>query len=114
MLTKYVHLVLFPVHPTTLSDYRKGFRPSGAKSDPSDAGLLLDLLVRHREKLRRLNPDTVETRTLQFLVEGRRKLVNDKTRYSNRLTACLKLHFRQGLDWFAEVSSKFAGDFLDE
>ncbi len=33
MLTKYAHLVLFPVHPTTLSDYRKGFRPSGAKSD---------------------------------------------------------------------------------
>jgi len=56
MLTKYAHLVLFPVHPTTLSDYRKGFRPSGAKSDPSDAGLLVDLLVRHREKLRRLNP----------------------------------------------------------
>ena len=44
MLTKYEHLVLFPVHPTTLSDYRKGFRPSGAKSDPSDAGLLVDLL----------------------------------------------------------------------
>ena len=31
MLTKYAHLVLFPVHPTTLYDYRKGFRPSGAK-----------------------------------------------------------------------------------
>jgi Transposase len=76
MLTKYAHLVLFPVHPTTLYDYRKGFRPSGAKSDPSDAGLLVDLLVRHREKLRRLNPDTEQTRTLQFLVEARRKLVS--------------------------------------
>jgi hypothetical protein len=76
--------VLFPVHSTTLSDYRKGFRPSGAKSDPSDAGLLVDLLVRHRERLR-LSPDTEQTRTLQFLVEARRKFVNDKTRYSNRL-----------------------------
>ena len=64
MLTKYAHFVLYPIHPTTLANYRLGFRPSGAKSDPSDAGLLLDLLVRHREKLRRLNPDTVETRTL--------------------------------------------------
>ena len=98
MLTKYAHFVLYPIHPTTLANYRLGFRPSGAKSDPSDAGLLLDLLVRHREKLRRLNPDTVETRTLQFLVEGRRKLVNDKTRYSNRLTACLKMYFPQVLD----------------
>jgi transposase len=112
-LTKYAHFVLYPIHPTTLVNYRRGFRPSGAKSDPSDASLLLDLLVRHREKLRRLNPDTVETRTLQFLVEGRRKLVSDKTRYSNRLTACLKMYFPQVLDWFSEVSSQIAGDFLE-
>jgi len=31
MLSKYAHLVLFPVHPTTLVKYRQGFRPSGAK-----------------------------------------------------------------------------------
>ena len=54
-----------------------------------------------------------QTLLLQFLVEGRRKLVNDKTRYSNRLTACLKMYFPQVLDWFAEVSSKIAGDFLE-
>jgi transposase len=113
MLTKYAHLVLYPIHPTTLVNYRRGFRPSGAKSDPSDAALLLDLLVRHREKLRCLNPDTAETRTLQFLVEGRRKLVNDKTRYSNRLTACLKMYFPQVLEWFSEASSQIAGDFLE-
>jgi transposase len=113
MLTKYAHLVLFPVHPTTLAKYRQSFRPSGAKSDPSDAGLLVDLLVRHREKLRRLNPDTEQTRTLQFLVEARRRFVSDKTRYSNRLTAHLKLYFPQVLDWFGEVSSPIAGDFLE-
>ncbi len=113
MLTKYAHLVLFPVHPALSVNYRKGFRPSGAKSDPSDAGLLLDLLVRHREKLRRLDPDTEQTRTLQFLVEARRKLVNDKTRYANRLTAYLKLYFPQVLVWFSEVSSQIVGDFLD-
>ena len=65
-LTKYAHLVLFPVHPASLASYRKGFRPSGAKSDPSDADLVVDLLVHHREKLRRLNPDSEQTRTLQF------------------------------------------------
>jgi transposase len=113
MLTKYAHLVLFPVHPTTLSDYRKSFRPSGAKSDSSDAGLLVDLLVRHREKLRRLNPDTEQTRTLQFLVEARRKFVSDKARCSNRLTAYLKMYFPQVLDWFSEVTSPIAGDFLE-
>lgn len=113
MLTKYAHLVIFPVHPGTSAAYRKGFRPSGAKSDPSDADLLLDLLVRHRERLRRLDPDTTETRALQFLVEGRRKFVDDKTRYSNRLTAQLKMYFPQVLDWFSVVSSAIVGDFLE-
>ena len=112
MLTKYVHLVIFPVHPATIANYRRGFRPSGAKSDPTDADLLLDLLAHHRDKLRRLDPDTAETRALQFLVEGRRKFVDDKTRYSNRLTAHLKMCFPQVLDWFSVVSSALVCDFL--
>ena len=29
MLSKYAHLVLFPIHPTMSVNYRKGFRPSG-------------------------------------------------------------------------------------
>ena len=88
--------MLFPVHPATLASYRKRFRPSGAKSDPPDADLLVDLLVHHRERLRRLNPDSEQTRTLRFLVEGRRKFVDDKTRYSNRLTAYPKDIFPAG------------------
>jgi transposase len=113
MLTKYEHLVIFPVHPTVLVNYRKSFRPSGAKDDPSDARLLLDILTLHRDKLRRLNPDTPETRTLQFLVEERRKFVHEKTRYSNRLTAHLKMYFPQVLDWFDEVGSNIVAEFLE-
>jgi transposase len=114
MLTRYEHLVLFPVHPTTAASYRQGFRPSGAKSDPSDAGLILELLVQHRDKLRRLNPDTTETRTLQFMVEQRRKFVDEKTRYSNRLTAHLKMYFPQALKWFSDITSEVAGAFLEK
>jgi transposase len=112
MLTKYQHLVIFPVHPTSLANYRKSFRPSGAKDDPHDAGLLLDILLRHRDKLRRLDPDTPQTRTLQFLVEERRKFVHEKTRYSNRLTAHLKMYFPQVLQWFDDMGSIMAADFL--
>lgn len=112
MLSKYDHIVVFPVHPTALANYRKSFRPSGAKNDSDDAGLLLDILIRHRDKLRRLNPDTAETRTLQFLVEERRKLVHEKTRYSNRLTAHLKMYFPQVLDWFDDLGCSIAADFL--
>jgi transposase len=111
-LTKYEHLVIFPVHPTVLVNYRKSFRPSGAKNDPSDARLLLDVLMFHRDKLRRLNPDTPETRTLQFMVEERRKLVHEKTRYSNRITAHLKMYFPQVLNWFDEIGSNIVAEFL--
>ena len=113
MLTKYEHLVIFPVHPTVLVNYRKSFRPSGAKDDPSDARLLLDILTLQRDKLRRYNPDTSETRTLQFLVEERRKFVHERTRCSNRLTAHLKMYFPQVLYWFDEVGSHIVGEFLE-
>src|SRR5262252_7753605 len=113
MLTKYAHLVLFPVHPTTAARYRETFRPSGASDDPSDTASLLDLLLRHRERLRQLQPDTVETRLLQFLVEQRRGTVDEKTRQSNRLTDCLKLYFPQILRWFDDVAGPLVGDLLE-
>ncbi len=112
MLAKYAHLVLFPVHPKTAAAYRETFCPSGAKSDPGDTASLLDLLLRHRERLRGLQPDTPETRQLRILVEGRRLLVNEKTRQKNRLTACLKMYFPQILQWFEEVDSPLVGALL--
>src|SRR5215471_2149836 len=112
LLTKYPHLILFPVHPKTAAQYRETFCPSGAKSDPSDTASLLDLLQRHREKLRPLRPDTVPTRLLQMLVETRRLIVNEKTRQKNRLTACLKIFFPQILKWFDAVDSPLVGALL--
>lgn len=70
-----------------MAHFRKAMVPSGAKNDPGDTGLLLELLVHQRARLRRLQPDTEETRELQFLVEVRRKLVDDKTCSTNRNTA---------------------------
>jgi transposase len=113
MLTKYPHLVLFPVHPTTAARYRETFCPSGAKADPSDTASLLDLLLRHRERLSPLQPDTAETRLLHFLVEERRRTVDEKTRQSNRLTAYLKLYFPQILHWFDDVTAPLVGDLLE-
>src|SRR5215813_8192526 len=114
MLAKYAHLVLFPVHPTTAARYRETFCTSGAKDDPNDTALLLDLLLQHRERLRQLRPDTVETRLLQFLVEERRKMVDEKTRQHNRLIDCLKLYFPQVLPWFDDLAGELAGAFLQQ
>jgi transposase len=112
MLGKYAHLVLYPIHPNILNHYRKSAYPSGAKSDPGDAALILDLLYMHTERLRPFHPDTVETRTLQLLVEARREAVDDKTRYINRLTSQLKTFFPQVLDWFSTPDTVVVGRLL--
>ncbi len=113
MLHKYPHLVLYAVCPTTSARFREALYPSGSKSDPSDTDLLMELLVHHRSHLRRLDPDTPETRLLQSLVEQRRKYVNDRTRYGNQLTACLKLYFPQVLKWMDKIHSPMGCDLLE-
>ncbi len=52
------------------------------------------------------------TRTLQLLVEHRRRLVNDRTRISNRVTALLKAYFPQVLTWFDDIRTILVCDFL--
>ena len=112
-LQKYDFLVLFPVNPSTVAKYRQAFTPSNAKDDPSDAQLQLELLMQHRDKLKPLQPQSVEMRTLQCLVEQRRGLVNDRVRVTNQLTYALKQYFPQALEWFKEKDTKVFCDFLD-
>lgn len=112
MLSKYAHIVLFPIHPKTLSNYRESLRPSGPKSDSSDATLLLEFLLRHFDQLKPLRPDTVGTRTLHILVEERRKFVNNHTALSNRLTGWFKQVFPQILVWFDDAGSPLVAKLL--
>lgn len=111
-LMSYDFLVLYPVNPQMLCKYRKAFSSSGAKSDPVDSALLLELVTLHRDKLKAWLPDDVATRTLQMLVESRRKLVNERTRLSNRLTSLLKGYFPQALQWIGNLTSRQGCDFL--
>lgn len=111
-LMRYDFLVLYPINPQMLCKYRKAFANSGAKSDPGDAALLLELVRLHRDKLKAWKADDPQTRTLQLLVEGRRKLVNERTRLSNRLTSLLKGYFPQALDWCGSLTSRQGCDFL--
>jgi len=107
-LAKYDHVVLFPVHPTTSARYRESFAPAGAKDDSRDAACLLDLLLRHPDRLVQLNPDTVETRQIQILSQHRRELVDQRTACSNRMRAILKLYHPQILRWFDDIVSPLA------
>jgi transposase len=111
-LMMYECFVLYPINPKALARYREAFRTSGAKDDPGDAALLLDLLCKHRDQLRPWVPDTVEARTLQSLCEQRRKLVNHRVALTNRLTGLLKQYFPQALDWVGDLASRQGCDFL--
>jgi transposase len=112
MLSKYGQLHLYPVHPATLAKYREAWYPSGSKDDVKDADQLLEIVCKHRERLRRLDPDTTEIRLLQFRVENRRQLVDQRTAISNRLTDLLKTYFPQILGWFPALDSPLVGELL--
>lgn len=112
-LLQFEFFVLYPINPATLARYRQAFATAGGKDDPSDADYLLDLLQHHRDRLRVWRPADEKTRTLSLLMEQRRRLVNDRTRLSNRLTAVLKDYFPQVLDWFEDIRTQLVCDFLE-
>jgi transposase len=111
-LMRYDFFVLYPVKTNTLANYREAFSPAGAKDDPDDAQLLLEVVCLHRDKLRPWKADDSLTRTICLLVEHRRKLVNDRTRLTNRLRALLKQYFPQAITWIGDLDSLLAVDFL--
>ena len=111
-LMQYEFLVLYPVNPKALARYREAFHPSGAKDDPTDAALLLDLVQTHRAQLRPWRPETVAARKLQLLCEQCRKLVQHRVALTNRLTSLLKQYFPQALDWVGTLDSRQGCDFL--
>jgi len=95
-----------------LAQYRKTFSPSGAKDDPTDAELALDLMLNYPAKVKRLSMQSEPMRKLMYLVEQRRKLVEDKRRFSNRLINTLKQYYPQLLDWFSHRSSDLFCGFI--
>src|SRR6202165_4093921 len=113
MLAKYEPLHLFPVPSTMSASMRKALYPSGSKDDPRDADVLLDLLLQHRNKLRRLSPDTEATRRVQNLVEARRTLVDEKTEQTSHLTSHLKIYFPQILNWFEHLDTELVCALLE-
>ena len=111
-LCQYDNLVLFPINPRTVANYRKAFQPSRAKSDPVDARILVELMQKHSDKLEAWVAGCSQTRALRQWVESRRMLVQEKVRLTNRIIASLKSYFPQVLDWFEDKDTFVFCDFL--
>jgi transposase len=113
-LCRYDNLVLVPINPRTVANYRKAFQPSRAKSDPIDAKLIVELMQRHGDKLDVWTAGCPQHRALRQWVEARRMLVGEKVRVTNRITAALKSYFPQVLDWFVDKDTLVFCDFLTQ
>jgi len=100
-LQKHDFFVLIPINPSTLAKYREAFKPSRAKDDPTDAELAIDLVLRHRDRFKPLQPQSTQMRTLAHPVEKRRRLVDDRRRFANRLISALKAYYPQAVEWFS-------------
>ncbi len=98
-LMQYDFLVLYPINPKQLSDYRAALYPSGAKNDPNDAELLARFLRDHNDKLRAWHPDDAVTRGLRLMTEQRRKWVQDRVALTNELQQRLRESYVLALDF---------------
>lgn len=112
-LNGHSFLALYPINPRSAARYREAFHPSRSKDDPTDADSLLDLVHKHRDKLRRFVPDDRSTRLLRLLTEDRRELVDQRTQHVQRLTDRLKTYYPQALRWAGHLITAQACDFLD-
>jgi hypothetical protein len=113
-LMRFDFIDLYLVNPLTLSKFREALYPSGCKDDPRDTDLLLDLLEKHRDKLRRWNPEPECVRKLDLLNQHRRAVVDDITRLTNRLTSYLKSYYPQALSLAGALNTVQACDFLEK
>jgi len=111
-LQKFDFVTIHPVNPSMLAQYRKAFSPSGAKDDPTDAELALDLMLNYPKKIKALKMESEPVRKLTYLVEQRRRLVEDRRRFSNRLINTLKQYYPHLLDWFSHRGSGLFCDFI--
>ncbi|MCP4255566.1 MAG: IS110 family transposase [Candidatus Scalindua sp.] len=111
-LTKYSHITIFTINPSTVAKYRKAFTPSGAKDDPSDAYTQVEILSLHMSKLTVIEPEPASIRSLTQLVEYRRSVVQDGVDLTNKITATLKNYYPQVLEWFDEKDTLIFCDFI--
>lgn len=103
-LSKFDHIVMVPINPATVSNYRKTFTHSGA--------IQVEMLQLHMSKLKPIMPDSIPIRQLTQLVECRRKLVQSRVSLSNKITATLKNYYPHVLEWFEDKDTVIFCDFL--
>lgn len=100
------------ITPRQVEGLRSRYSASGAKSDPSDAYLLADVLRTDGHRLGALSQDSDATRVLRALSRSRKQLVEARVGLVNQLRAELERVFPGAVGLFARLDSDVAVAFL--
>jgi transposase len=91
---------------------RDRHRQSDSKTDEFDARVLSDILCVDRDYHRPISADSPLAQELKSTSRQYRKLVDERTRLKNQLTACLKEYYPAALDLFSGLDCVIACSFL--
>lgn len=105
-------VVVYPINPRALAAARVRFRTSGAKSDPFDARVAAGFLRTDHAHLQPLQPGSEAAQELKLLTRDYQRLVRQRTRVLNQLTAALKEYYPRALELFEDLTTGVARAFL--
>lgn len=101
------------VKSTAIKAWRESEVPSGAKSDPGDADVIVDYLRVRHSQLRLLAPFSATTRAVRTIVRTRDDLVSQRAAATNQLAALLDAFWPGAKVIFADIESPTALGFLE-
>src|ERR1700758_4558252 len=95
---------VFAINPLAVARYRDRHHISGAKSDPSDAKLLADLVRTDRHNHRPIAGDSPEAEAIKVLARAHQNLIWTRTRHTNALRSALREYYPAALVAFEDLA----------
>jgi transposase len=99
---------VFAVNPLAAARYRDRHHVSGAKSDPSDAKLLADLVRTDRHNHRPIAGDSAAVEAVKVLARAHQSLIWARTRHANALRSALREYYPAALEAFEDLADRDA------
>jgi transposase len=99
---------VFAINPLAAARYRDRHHVSGAKSDPSDAKLLADLVRTDRHNHRPIAGDTSAVEAVKVLARAHQSLIWARTRHANALRSTLREYYPAALEAFEDLADRDA------
>ena len=99
---------VFAINPLAVARYRDRHNLSGAKSDPSDAKLLADLVRTDRHNHRPIAGDSGQAEAIKVLARAHQNLIWARTRHTNSLRSALREYYPAALEAFEDLADRDA------